>query len=161
MFAFLAGTASDLFRNNIQSQSSLFLNVSQNVMNASTQLAELNAQAGRKLMEESVTAMSKSMQIRTPTDVQAFILEQTQVTLDRISGYALNVQRIATQNWAGAGKPIAAPLVPQLALQPQAAAEDDAEKPAATHGQHEANPQPSALVEKLVSSVVNNQDKLH
>lgn len=160
MFPFLAGTAPDLVRNNFQSQTSLLMNVSQNVVNASMQLGELNAQAARKLMEESTTAITKGLQIRTPADVQSFIAEQTQVTLDRISGYALNVQRIATQNWFGAGKPAAVP-VPQLSIQPHTANDDATEKEAASHGQHDANPQPSQLVEKLVSSVVNSQDKLH
>lgn len=160
MFAFPVGTALDVVRNNMQSQYSIFLNISKNLVNASMQLGELNAQAARKLMEESATAISKGMQVRTPADVQSFIAEQSQVTIDRVRGYALNVQNIASQNWVGPGAPLAAP-VPQPAEQAQNTDYESARKAAVLSGQHESDPHPSSLVEKLVASAVSDIDKLH
>lgn len=161
MFAFPVGPASDLVRNNIQSQFSLFMNVSKNFVNATMQLGELNAQAGRKLMEESATAITKGMQVRTLADVQSFMAEQSQVTVDRIRGYALNVQNIAAQNWVGPGKPPVVVPVTQTSVQVETTIDDSAQKRSASQGHHEADPHPSPLVEKLVASVVNDTDKLH
>ena len=160
MFEFPVGKTLDLARNNVESQFSRVLNVYRNFVNASMQLGELNVQASRKLMEESATAISKGMQVRTPADVQSFIAEQSKITLERISGYALNVQAIAAQNWDIPGKPGAALTAPSSG-QPASVANAPAQNEAAPTGQHETNPHPSPLVEKLVAAAVNDIDKLH
>ena len=160
MFVFPVGAASDLVRNNIQSLLSLFLNLSKSVSKASAQLGELNVQATRKLMEESTSALTKGMQLRTLADTQAFIAEQSQVTIDRIRGYALNVQNIVTENSPDPRRSLDAPVA-QLSMQLGNPQPHLAQKENASHGQHEADPHPSALVEKLVASVVKDTDKLH
>jgi hypothetical protein len=161
MFVFPVSVASDLVRNNLQSQFSLCLNFSRSAINASMRLGELNAHAGSKLMEESTTAVTKAMQLRTLTDVQSFIAEQSQVTANRIQGYAQNLMNIMTENSLDLGRSPNAPATLRLTL---AASTDQnpAQKDAASTGQHETDPHPPALVEKLVASVVNNDaDKLH
>lgn len=160
MFVFPVGAASDLGRNNIQSQIALFLNLSKSFANASAQLGELNVQATRKLMEESTSALTKGMQLRTLADTQAFIAEQSQVTIDRIRGYALNVQNIMTENSLDPRRSLGAPVA-QRSMQPDNTQAHPGQKEDASHGQHETDPQPSALVEKLVASVVSDTNKLH
>jgi hypothetical protein len=161
MFAFPVSVASDLVRNNLQSQFSLCLNLSRSAISASMRLGELNTHAGSKLMEESTTAMAKAMQLRTLTDVQSFITEQSQVTANRIQGYGQNLLNIMIENALDLGRSHNAPSIPRLT---QAANTDQnaAQKDAVSTGQYETDPHPSALVEQLVASVVNNDaDKLH
>lgn len=160
MFVFPASTTSNLVQNNIGSPVSFLMNLSKSFISASMQLTELNVQAGRKLMEESTTALAKGMQLRTLADTQSFLAEQSKVTLERISGYTQNVQSIVTENVFSIDKTGAL----QTALKPaQSDRENEggARREAASHGQHEADPHPSALVEKLVASAVNEIDKLH
>ncbi len=160
MLVFPFKTAPDLVGNNFETQYSFFLNLSKNLMNATMQLNELNLQAARKLMEESATALHKGVQLRTPADAQSFIAEQSQVTADRIRGYAQNLQNIATENWIAYGKPPGAGATKQF-VQPANTNDGFARKDAASHGQHETDPHPSPLVEALVASVVSDVDKLH
>ncbi len=160
MFVFPVNTIKDLVRNNMQSQLSLFLNISKSMVNASVQLGELNVHAGRKLMEESAAAMQKVLQLRTPADTQSFIADQSQVTIDRIRGYALNMQNIASQNWidmtrSGSGNPAA------YGSKPEKADHGVTHEDAAPQGQHGVDVHPSPLVEKLVASVVKDVDQLH
>jgi hypothetical protein len=160
MFSFPASTASNLVRNNIGSQVSFLLNLSKSFVNASMQLGELNVQAGCKLMEESSTALTKGMQLRTLADTQSFLVEQSQVTVERISGYTQNVQNIVTTNMFNIGKSGGFPAASQP-TQTEHENESASRQEAVPHGQHETDPHPSALVEKLVASAVNDIDKLH
>lgn len=160
MFVFPGNTITDLVRNNMQSQFSLLLNLSKTMVNTSVQLGELNVHAGRKLMEESAAALQKALQLKTPADTQSFIAEQSQVTIDRIRGYALNVQNIASQNWTGVTKP-GRENPAAYASEPDKANGDAAQEDAASLGQHDVDVHPSALVEKLVASAVKDVDKLH
>jgi hypothetical protein len=160
MFVFPASTASDMVRNNVETQFSLFLNISRSLFNASEQLGRLNVQAGRKLMEESTDAVKKGVHLRTLADTQSFIAEQSQATVDRVRGYALNVQNIAVGNWIGLDQPPGVPVAEQSAQSENA---DDAAalKDAASDERHETDQRPSPLVEKLIASVANDVDKLH
>jgi hypothetical protein len=160
MFAFPVGAASNLVRNNIQSQVSIFLNLYKSFANTSMQLGELNVQATRKLMEESTSALSKCMQLRTLADTQSFFTEQSQVTIDRICGYALNVQNIVTENALDLGMPHGASAA-QRSVRPGDTHKRPAQKDAASHGQHEIDQPPSALAGKLGASVVSDSNKLH
>jgi hypothetical protein len=161
MFSFPVNTASNLIRDNIASQVSFLLNQSKSFVNASMQLGELNVQAGCKLMEESTTALAKGMQLRTLADTQSFLAEQSQVTVDRISGYAQNVQNIVTMNmFNNTGKSGGFPAASQP-TRTEHENERASPQEAVPHGQHETDPHPSALVEKLVASAVNDIDKLH
>ena len=160
MIAFPVATFLNMTRNNTGAQTSFFLNLSGNLFNASMQLGELNLQAGRKLMEESADALKKAMQLRTPVDTQLFIAEQTQATVARMQGYAMNVQKIAADSLITLGMPAVAGAAAQPAPA-RSANEESAAKDSVPHGQHDADPHPSPLVEKLITSAVNDVDKLH
>jgi hypothetical protein len=161
MFSFPVNTASNLIRDNIGSQVSFLLNLSKSFVNASMQLGELNVQAGSKLMEESTTAMTKGMQLRTLVDTQLFLAEQSQVTVERISGYTQNVQNIVTMNMFSIGNKSGGFPAASQPTRTEHANESASRQETAPHGQHETDPHPSALVEKLVASAVNDIDKLH
>jgi hypothetical protein len=160
MFVFPAIVVTDLIRNNIENQFSMLLNISKNFVNASNQLSRLNVQAGRKLMEESTAAYKKSMQLNTLAEAQSFFTEQSQVTIERLHGYAQNVHSIAAGNWVDPDMTSGAAVTEQAAP-PDAPDNNSTRQDAAAHGQHETDPRPSALVGKLVASVAGDTDKLH
>jgi hypothetical protein len=160
MFLFPVNTVSELVRNNIEAQLTLVLNMSRNCLGASTQLGKLNVQAGRKLMEESSAALKNGLELRTLADTQTFFAQQSQATVDRLRGYALNVQNITTGTWIDPDKPDVTIPAEQPA---QAGNQEDhsVRHDAAATGQHETGHRPSPLVEKLVASVASSTDKLH
>lgn len=160
MFAFPMSTAADLFRQSIATQVSFLTNVTRNVAEASMQIGELNARAARSLMEESAAALTKGMQIRSATDAQSFLTEQSALTLDRVRGYGENMQRIATRQWTAQQDGTGA--------QSQSGESGNAHDHAAPrmgsshgHGPHETDHRPSPLVEKLVASVAPDTDRPH
>lgn len=161
MYSFPASATSDLIRNNIETQFSFFSTVSATMLNATLQLGALNAQASRKLMEESTATLVKGMQLRTLADAQTFIAEQSRTTIEKMRGYQQNVQNIAAETRIDLdpGRVAAAPATEQSA-QPDNAHDAAAGKDAAAPGQHEGSHHPSALVEKLIDAVVGDPDKL-
>jgi hypothetical protein len=92
----------DIVRQSMQSQYQLLQSLTGKLMNASMQMAELNREASRKLLEESAADLQKAMSIKSIPDAQAFIGEQTRVSLEKVRGYWTNVQSIAVQNFTGA-----------------------------------------------------------
>jgi hypothetical protein len=91
----------DIVRQSMQSQYQLLQSLTGKLMNASMQMAELNREASRKLLEESAADLQKAMNIKSIPDAQAFIGEQTRGSLEKVRGYWTNVQTIATQNFTG------------------------------------------------------------
>lgn len=158
MLSFPMDAGADLVRKNLQTQLSLLTKMSAGLLNTSMQLGELNRQAGQRLIEESAVDMQKALQLRTLADLQSFVGEQTQMTMERMRGYWQNVQQITAENLA---LPAVAPddhalAQPEHAQQEQSAAQDTA---AASHKHpHEVDVQPSALVEKLVAAVAVDPD---
>ncbi|WP_334189487.1 hypothetical protein [Noviherbaspirillum sp.] len=163
MFTFPVTAASDFVRSNLEIQLSLANKMMGSMMDTSMQFGKLNVQASRKLMEESASAAEKAIGLRSFADTQAFLLEQSQLAYQRFSGYSQNAQKIA----AGSIGNLNAVAASATAQQEISAAETQTqaqtqEKHAAPHGQqHEVDPQPSTLVEKLISNVANDTGNLH
>lgn len=164
MLNFPIGAGADLVRKNLETQLSLMTSMSGRLFNTSVQLGELNRQAGRRLIEESADDMQKALQLRTLADVQSFVGEQTQMTVERMRGYWQNVQQITAQNLSvdlPGGAPDDAELVqPEHGVQAgqdvqEQPDDEDAQQAASAPGKHphEVDVQPSPLVEKLVAAV--------
>ncbi|NEX63009.1 phasin family protein [Noviherbaspirillum galbum] len=173
----------------IQAQVGLFQSYFGKMFNASIQLVELNRQASYKLLEESAADLRKVLQIKSLPEAQAFIGEQARGSLEKVRGYWLNVQHIATQNLVALQDETAAGVDQAAQSTAGAAAEGEVPSPARTenadaanvaagtstqdtadsppqtgHRQHDANPAPSPLVEKLIASVAadaGTQDTRH
>jgi hypothetical protein len=161
MFAFPATPAFDLLRNNMDTQISLSSKMCQRMVDTSLQFFNLNTQAVCKLVEESIAAAEKGRQIKTLPDTQAFILEQSQLSFERMQGYTRNAQKIAADSWIGLTNSSAA----RTEAPPErsgAAQTETGEKQTTPHsGAHEIDPHPSALVEKMISTAVGDSDNLH
>lgn len=155
MFVLPVNAASDLMRNTIDAQFSLFSNASKNFSNALLQVGELNLQASHKLMEESTAALENGMQLKTLTGTHSFIMEQAQKLAGKVYGYQQHMQSIATENGIGLGHFFSA-QPPTQAVQPGHVHDEAAGKNAAPY---EAEHRPSPLVEKLIASVVNDKDE--
>lgn len=162
MLNFPMGAGADLVRKNLETQLSLMTSMSGRLFNTSLQLGELNRQAGRRLIEESADDMQKALQLRTLADVQSFVGEQTQMTVERMRGYWQNVQQITAQNLTVGlpGAPDDGELVqPEHGVQAgqdvQEQDEEDTQQASSAPGKHphEVDVQPSPLVEKLVAAV--------
>jgi hypothetical protein len=164
----------DIVRQSVQTQYQLFQSITGKFLNASMQMAELNREASRKLLEESAADFQKVFQIKSIPDAQAFIGEQTKGSLEKVRGYWLNVQTIAAQtltteglpavinNAAAAATAATDAVVSSAATVSAAATQGQAEesKPAATTSkQHDADPAPSPLVEKLIATVTADAAK--
>jgi hypothetical protein len=160
MFAFPKTAASDLLRTSMESQASTMSKMTSSIFDTSLQYFNLNTQALYKLMEESTSAAAKSMQLRTLPDLQAFIAEQSQLSFQRISGYSLNAQKIATDSLSGFSVPVASTAT-QSTRSAHSESEATEKSAASHHGAHEVDVQPSTLVEKMISSVVPDQGNLH
>ncbi|HEV2609828.1 MAG TPA: phasin family protein [Noviherbaspirillum sp.] len=159
MFTFPVTAASDFVRNNLEVQFSLANKMIGSMMDTSMQLGRLNIQASRKLMEESATATEKAIGLRSFADTQAFLLEQSQLAFQRFSGYSQNAQKIATGSIGNLNTAVAVTNSQQETAAVEAPVQ---EKHGASHGQqHEVDPQPSALVEKLISNVAGDTGNLH
>lgn len=91
----------DIVRQSMQSQYQLLQTITGKFLNASMQMAELNREASRKLLEESAADLQKAMNIKSIPDAQAFIGEQTRGSLEKVRGYWTNVQTIAAENFTG------------------------------------------------------------
>ncbi len=167
MFKFPVTAASDFVRSNLEVQFSLANKVIGGMMDTSMQLGRLNIEASRKLVEESATAAEKAIGLRSFADTQAFLLEQSQLAFQRFSGYSQNAQRIAsgsigTLNAVTNATANATENATANAQQEKAADAPVQEKHGVPHGQqHEVDPQPSALVEKLISNVAGDTGNLH
>jgi hypothetical protein len=149
-------------------QTSYWTKLYKSGMDVSMQIGNLNVTAGRKLMEESSAAATRAMSLKTPWEMQAFLLEQSQLAVERVRGYRQNVQDIAagirSDALASAGvqsSPQSSPQPSQPGAQAARAQDDDqtANEHAASHPhQHEVDPHPSALVEKMISNVVSDTE---
>ena len=161
MFELPVTATSDFIRNSLETQISVATKMYENMIDTSMQFGHLNVQAARKLVEESTAAAEKGMGLKTLAETQAFIVEQSQLTFDRLSGYSRNAQKIATRSVGGLDKAVEV-TVAQQAAPARDRVEQAEEEHAAPHGQqHEVDPHPSVLVEKLISSVVNDADHRH
>lgn len=161
MFAFPTIPSSDFLRTNIATQTSTASKLAERLFDTSLQYFTLNTQALYKLMEESTSAAVKSMQLKTVPDIQAFIAEQSQLSIERISGYSLNAQKIITDGWSGIASTSATSPAAQH-VQPAATQQDATDQAAAPQtGAHEVDVQPSALVEKMIAKVAPDPDNLH
>jgi len=163
VFAFPAVPAvpgTDLLQRQMETQLSLFSSMVGGMLDASLQFSKLNTQAARKLVEESVTAVEKGLALRTVADTQAFMLEQSQLGIERVRGYRRNAQAIITERAPGIRVPVTDAAAAQSARPAQAAAPHDADNGTnggAPHAHpHEVDPHPSPLVEKLISTVVDD-----
>jgi cell pole-organizing protein PopZ len=136
-------------------QTSFLKKMYQSALDVSMQFGNLNVTANRKLLEESTAAAAKAMSLKTPWEMQAFLVEQSQLACERGWGYCKNVQDIA----AGVRSDLMTSASQQTA-QPAAAQADEqtANEHAAPPHAHEVDPHPSALVEKMISSVVSDTD---
>jgi hypothetical protein len=162
MFAYPFSAGADLMRRNIETQLSLLVSLSGGVLHTTMQLGELNRQTGRRLLEESAADMQKAFQLRSPADLQSFIGEQSQMSVEKMRGYWQNVQNIAAENWIEAQQVAASTVAPASAEPEQAGADTRTENASAdsTHKPpHKVDVQPSPLVEKLVDSVAVDIDK--
>jgi cell pole-organizing protein PopZ len=130
------------------------------MLDTSMQIGNLNVTASRKLLEESTAAATKAMTVKTPWDMQTFLLEQSQLAYARMDGYRRNVQEIAASGQSGLGAPTETQATQQQTTQPEPASDEDrmAGPHAASNHQHEVDPHPSALVEKLIASAVSDAD---
>jgi hypothetical protein len=140
-------------------QASFVAKIYKGMLDTSMQIGNLNVTASRKLLEESSSAATKAMTVKTPWDMQTFLLEQSQLAYARMDGYRRNVQEIAASGQGGLAALSEARATQQRTQQEPARDED---RMAATHTasnhQHEVDPHPSALVEKLISSAVSDSD---
>ncbi len=166
MFNFPVTAASDFVRSNLEVQLSLANKMIGSMMDTSMQFGMLNVQASRKLMEESASAAEKAIGLRSFADTQAFLLEQSQLAYQRLSGYSQNAQKIAAGSIGNLNAVAAATNATAqqetTAVDTQAQEKHLQEKHPASHGQqHEVDPQPSTLVEKLISNVANDTGNLH
>lgn len=160
MFTFPVTAASDFVRSNLEVQFSLANKMIGSMMDTSMQLGRLNIQASRKLMEESASAAEKAIGLRSFADTQAFLLEQSQLAVQRLSGYSQNAQKIATGSIGNLGTAVAVTNAQQETAVAEAPVQEKQGVP--HHGQqHEVDPQPSALVEKLISNVAGDTGNLH
>jgi hypothetical protein len=124
------------------------------VKTASAQLLELNLQAARRLMEESQTELQKAMQVRTFADVQKLLSEQSTSSIEKLIGYWQNVGNIALETWGSPRRSVGMVEAITEPVEPSVPVSDAFMKaPAVIAKPHEADGQPSALVEKLVASV--------
>ena len=136
-------------------QASFLKKLYQSMLDVSMQIGNLNVTASRKLLEESTAAATKAVSLKTPWDMQAFLLEQSQLAVERVQGYRQNVQDIA----ASVRSDLVAPASQQTAQAATAQDEDQtANEPAASPHPHEVDPHPSVLVEKLSSAVTSDTD---
>jgi cell pole-organizing protein PopZ len=130
-------------------------------IDASIQIGNLNVTASRKLLEESSATATKAMTAKTPWDMQAFLLEQSRLAGERLDGYRRNIQEIATGGQSAVGAVVETQPAPQTAQHAPAPDEDRIADPhAASPHQHEVNPHPPALEEKMISSVVSDVDAM-
>lgn len=159
---FSAGTA--LVRKGAQTQLSLLMSLSGNLLHATMQLTELNQQATRRLLEESAADMQRAMQLHTLSDVQSFVGEQSKMSVERVQGYWQNLQNIAAENVIGTQQVLASSatsvvqgVAPKQGREQKADNDEGQDEDASSSQQHkhphEVDVQPSPLVEKLVASV--------
>lgn len=160
MFNFPFSTDAAANRPNIGSQAP-FTAFTSRMLHASLQLQELNRQALRRLVEESALDMQKALRIRSLSDAQLLIGEQSKSTVEKITGYWQNVGNIALETWGSPRRVLGAVETTGAAAEPAVpVAEAFVETPAVITRPHEADVHPSPLVEKLVASVAVDPEKL-
>ena len=160
MFNFPFSTNAAANRTNLGSQAP-FTAFTNRMLHASLQLQELNRQALRRLVEESALDMQKALRIRSLSDVQLLIGEQSKSSVEKLTGYWQNVGNIALETWGSPRRVLGAVETTDAAAEPAVpVAEAFVETPAVITKPHETDVHPSLLVEKLVASVAVDPEKL-
>lgn len=160
MFKFPFNTDGAANRNNFGSQAP-FMAITSRLLHASLQLQELNRQALRRLVEESAVDMQKALRVRSLTDAQVLLGEQSKSSVEKITGYWQNVGNIALETWGSPRRVFGAVETTDAAAEPAVpVAEAFVESPAVITKPHEAEVHASPLVEKLVASVAVDPEKL-
>lgn len=159
MFMFPFNTASSAPRTSFGSQAPVMAFTGR-LLNATLQLQELNRQAMRRLVEESAVDLQKALQVRSLADAQILIGEQSKSSVEKITGYWQNVGNIALETWGSPRRVLGAVESSNTAEEPSVpVAEAFVETPAVITKPHEADVQPSPLIEKLVASVAVEPEK--
>lgn len=159
MFSFPFNTNAATNPNNFGAQAP-YMAFANRLVHASLQLQELNRQALRRLVEESAVDMQKALRIRSLSDAQILLGEQSKSSIEKITGYWQNVGNIALETWGSPRRVLGAVETTRAAADPSVpVSEPFVETPAVITKPHENEVHPSPLVEKLVASVAVDPEK--
>lgn len=158
MFVFPFNAASEVVRSSADMQVSIFLALSRSMIDASSSLGRLNVQSGMKMLEEVSAVFNDALRMTAGAAAPSAIPES--------SRQGAKAMQSARQESLGA------PLEPAQhrnqisendgAKHASAVTDHDenATKPAGSSHEHEIDPRPSPLLEKLVASVASDTDIL-
>lgn len=155
MFAFPFNAMSEIARSNAEMQISIGLAVSRSMLEASSSLGQMNMQSGKRLMDELVVAFTDAIQTKAFDAEQPLRPVQSTQSTDAIQGD----QRSSGVIPAAHGHSVSYDFESNDSKKSSPSDSDidgKSAEHARSHHEHETDPRPSRLVEKLVASVASD-----
>lgn len=158
MFVFPFNAASEVVRSNADMQFSIFLALSRGMIDASSSLGRLNMQSGLKMLEEASVVFSDALRMAAGKAAQSAIPEYSrqgakamQSAQQESFAASFEPANHGSQFSENDGAKHASAVTDQ---------DDKATKSAGSSHEHEVDPRPSPLLEKLVASVASDTNIL-
>lgn len=158
MFLFPLDAASDVARSNADMQLSIFLALSKSMLDTSSSLGRLQMQSGAKMMDGLASVFNDAIRTDIADAAQSFVPASSTQSANANS-VSQSIPHIVSPEPAN---PRSQTSVANAMEQSSSANDGDAKaaKHAGSSHEHEVDPQPSALLEKLVASVAPDTDIL-
>jgi hypothetical protein len=136
----------DFFKESIEAQMALFNAMSKSFFDASALIGELNAQAAGNVMEMTCANFQRGLQIASTPAVNSFFGHPFWAPYDLPPAYP-----------AAASMPVSAPAA--ASDRPDASVKDTGVRENPVHGDQKAASKPSALIEKMIATVIEDGSK--
>lgn len=159
MLPFPINTVSEVARSNVEMQLSIFMALSKSMLDTSSSLGRLNMQSGMKLIDDLATAFNEGLRIETANTTQPFMTERSRENVEGVQLRQPDSGSVAAAPVSNASLAFNIDEVKPSASPGNHEAAKSVEHAGSRH-EHEIDPKPSQLVEKLVASVASDTDIL-
>ena len=143
-------TNTPAFKAHFDAQTQLFADMSRKFFDTAQKIGELNIQAAKTLMDESLGSAQQMMTAKDPYEVLSVAATQTQPIAEKVRAYQQHLTNIAAQSQVEMAKS-AETHVPNTARTASAVADEIANK--AKEETEKATQRQKAAVEKMSASV--------
>lgn len=158
MFAFPFSAVSEMARSNAEMQLSIGLAVSNSMLDTSSSLGRMTMQSGKTLMDQLTFVFNDAIQRKAGDPAEPFMPVHPAKFMDAMKGSTSNPDNISPEHERKIS--LAFEVDDLKKSSPRAGDAKEAVEHAESHHEHEADPRPSRLIEKLVASVASDTNIL-